>query len=251
MKRLRRVGLVWFFLAAGLSLAGVEDLVAKGDAAFDAFDNRSAMEYYREAYRQSPRDVRLLTRLTWACNNVGEDLDSKASEPYFEEAVRYAEALGTLAPERAETHFLLAISSGNLALYKGGREKVRLSRHVERDAKRAIAIDPGYSPAYAALGVYYREVATLNWALKLLAKSLLGGLPDGTLGMAEEMFLTAIEKDAANAYAHYQLAVTYEVMKEPRKAAVYYRKVLEIPVADHQDPVFQRQARARLAVIGK
>jgi len=247
--------LLWRY-ARRLALLGVvalapclraEDLVAEGDRYYAAFDNVKALDCYRKAYAKAPADADLLAKLTWTCNNVGEDLDSKASEAHFEQAVQYAEALVKLAPKSAKTYFLLAMTKGNLALYRGGRQKVTLSRTLERDARRCVELDPTYSPGYATLGVYYREVATLNWVLKKVAQELLGGLPDGTLEKSEAMFLKAIETDPGNVYAHYQLAITYEAMKQPAKAVQYYRKVLELPMVDHQDPVFRRRSQERIA----
>ncbi len=244
---------VWaaLLLAGGVAAAawGADELatlVKRGDEAFAAFDNLAALNFYQAAWKLAPGDADLLTKLTWTCNNVGEDLNSKASEAYFEQAIKYAEELKRLAPQQAKTWFLSAITNGNLGLHRGGRQKVTLSRHVAEDAKRCIALDPDYSPGYVVLGVYYREVATLNWALRQVAQRLLGGLPSGTLEDAERMLLTGIEKEPGNLYAHFQLAKTYEEMKRPDKAAVYYRNVVRLPVVDHQDPVFKKQSIARL-----
>ncbi|MCK5805787.1 MAG: hypothetical protein KAI66_23350 [Lentisphaeria bacterium] len=225
----------------------LEELVRKGDTLYAAFDNRKALVYYQKAWELAPQDAELLTKLTWTCNNVGEDLDSKASEPYFSLAIVYAEKLKKLAPKSSLTWFLSAIVNGNLGLHRGGKQKVTLSRHVAEDAKKAIALDPNFSPGYVVLGVYYREVATLNWALRMAAKHLLGGLPSGTLKQAEQMLLTGIKKEPGNVYAHYQLAITYEVMKKPKKAVTYYRNVVRLPVVDHQDPVFKKKSKARIS----
>ena len=227
------------------------DPAALGDQYFATFDNVRALEYYRQAYQKAPQDAELLAKLTWTCNNVGEDVDGKNSAAYFEQAASYAEELRNLAPQSAKTYFLLAMTKGNLALHRGGRQKVTLSRHLERDARRCIELDPQYSPGYATLGVYYREVATLNWVLKKVAQELLGGLPEGSLEQSEAMFLKAIEADPGNVYAHYQLALTYEAMAQPAKAVTHYRKVLALPIVDHQDPVFRQRSQQRLAKLAR
>lgn len=226
--------------------ADAEELIEKGNDRFEEFDNKGALAYYEKAYAQNPDDVELLTRLTWTYNNVGEDLNSEKSEQYFEKAVAHAEKLRMLAPKHAKTYFLLSMTKGNLALFRGGKEKVRLSRTLEKEAKKAIKLDPDYSPPYAVLGVYYREVAQLNWVLKMFAKHLMGGLPDGTLAQSEKMFLKAIEKDSGNVYAHIQLAQTYEAMEEEKKALKYYKKVLNLPIGDHQDPLHRKTAKNRI-----
>ena len=188
-----------------------------------------------------------LTELTWSYNNVGEDLASDASELYFEKAVEHAEKLKKLAPERALTWFLSAISNGNLGLHRGGKQKVTLSRNVRSDALKAIELDPEFSPGYVVLGVYYREVATLNWALKAIAKSMLGGLPSGSLEDAKEMLLKGVEKDPRSVYAQYQLAVTYETTKKKKaEALAAYKQVVALPATDHEDAKFKKIAAERI-----
>jgi tetratricopeptide (TPR) repeat protein len=227
------------------------DLVQKGDAAFDRFDNSAALGYYEKAWELDKTDAELLARLTWTCNNVGEDLDSKKSEEYFEKAIAYSKILKEMDPENPRTWFLSAITSGNLGLYRGGKQKVTLSRHVAEDAQRSIDIDPDYAPAYVTLGVYYREVATLNVVLRTIAKKILGGLPSGTLEDSEKMLLTGIEKDPTSGYAEYQIAKTYEAMDENEKAILHYKKLLALPATDHQIPSFKEEAKKRIAKLGK
>lgn len=227
------------------------DPETRADRLFAAFKNQEALPLYQQAWQQHPQDAALLTKLTWCANNVGEDLASQQSEAYYAQAVRYAEQLRQLAPDQAKTWFLLAITKGNLGLFRGGKQKVELARNVRADALKAIELDPDYSPAYCALGIYYREVATLNPVLRFFARNLLGGLPAGTLADAETSLRTATEKEPGNLYAHYQLGLTYETMKQPDKALPCYRTVLALPVVDHQDPLFKSQAAARIQALEK
>jgi len=240
-------------LSSNLALAqdDVAELRRQGDEAFDRFENLTALGYYEKAWLIDKQDPQLLSRLTWTCNNVGEDLDSKESELYFEKAIAYSEELKELAPDDSLTWFLSAITSGNLGLHRGGKQKVTLSRHVAEDAQKCIALDPDYAPGYVVMGVYYREVASLNPFLRLIAKRLLGGLPSGTLEDAESMLLQGVEKDPKSGYAYFQLATTYEAMKEPAKAIANYQKMIELPVTDHQDPTFKEVAKERIDKLSK
>lgn len=245
-------GLVTAMLTcAGSGWAGetIGALKQKGDAAFAAFDNRTAYEYYRQAFELDPHNAELLTQLAWSCNNAGEDLGGKASEAWFEKAVHYAEALRPLTPDRSQTWFLLALTKGNLGLFRGGKEKVVLARNMERDSRRAIELDPDYTPAYIALGVYYREASQLNRMTKAIIQSVFGGLPGGTLEQAEQTFLLGIQKNPDSLHAHYQLGQTYELMKKPDRALVYYRKTLELPLLDHQDASLRQRAGERIKAL--
>ncbi len=225
------------------------DAFTRGAALLEAFKNREAIPFLEQAYAAGLTNAAVLTRLTEAYANAGEDLDNKESEAYYVKAVEYAEKLKAVAPNKAETYFELCVAYGDLALFKGGKEKVTLSRNLEAMARKGIELDPSYSQSYCVLGVYYREVASLNPVLRAFAKYLLGGLPDGTLADSERMFLKSIELDPGNVYGHYQLAVTYEKMDQPAKAAAMYRKVLALPIVDHQDSKWRGVATERLKAL--
>jgi tetratricopeptide (TPR) repeat protein len=190
-------------------------------------------------------------KLIRAYNDVGEDLDSKESEPYYEKAVQFAEVLLEKFPEKSGTYFYLSVSYGNMALFAGGKKKVKLSRKVKENAEKAIELDPQHAESYVVLGIYYREVANLNRLLKAFAKVFFGGLPGGTNEDAERSFLKALELKPKYINAHFQLAKTYEKMKEKDKAITTYEKVLELPVRDHQDNALKTKAEKRLNKLRK
>ena len=232
-------------------------MIEKGDKYYEQFNNLKALEEYRKAHELSPDSFEALMKLTRAYNDVGEDIKgvsfrqedrtipAKAGE-YFEKATQHAELLNKNFPDRAESYFFLAVSYGNLAIFKGGKEKVRLARDVEKNARKAIEIDPNFAPAYVVLGAYYRHVAGLNWFLKQFAKTIFGGLPDGTEEDSERMLLKAIELNPQIIYAHYELVKTYETMGKNDKAEGHLKKILELPVADHQDEAIKKEAEKEL-----
>ena len=219
----------------------VKEFMDKGDKAYAEFKNFSALLYYRKAYELAPDRYDVLAKLTASCNNAGEDSpDKNDAKRYFKEAIEYARTLVKKHPDKAEAYFYLAITNGNLSLFRSGRGKAEAGRNIEKYAKKAIVIDPDFSPAYVTLGIYYREVAQMNWFMKALAKTVGGGLPSGTIEMSEEMLIKGVEKAPEVIYPRYQLAVTLEAAGKTKDAVKHYRKVLELKVSDHQDPEKQR-----------
>lgn len=240
--------MITMLLGPGLALQAetAEELVRKADDFHARFQDIQAVPLYEQAVQLKDKDPALLIKLTWAYNNAGEDLDSAKSEPYYEKAVETAEKLRILAPTNAETFFLLAMSRGNLAFFRGGKRKVELSRTLHADAQKSIALDPGYSPPYAALGIYYREIATLNWVLRSFAHHVMGGLPPGTLEDSETALKKAISLNPGNVYAQFELARTYEAMNQPQMAIGQYQRVLTLPIIDHQTPALRKTAAAQI-----
>lgn len=230
----------------------VAALLAAGDAAMQALDTAKAAEAYEKAADLAPERYDAAARATLALRDAGDELKArgdKAAEGYFERASARAKDLLARFPDRAEAHYLAASTSGQLALYRGAREKVRLSREIEREAKAAIALDPSDGRPHAVLGVYYREVANANGFTKMLAKTLLGGLPDGTNEDSVRELRRAVEIDPKDLYATFELARTYRVMKKADEEKAALHAVLELPVRFQRDPRLKTQAEARLAAI--
>ncbi len=247
-KIIQKLGIMILLAMPLISIAATAtELLAKGDQAYKKFDNRAARRYYYQAYRRDKNSYEILMKLTASSNNCGEDAtDKKLAEQYFLEAIKFARTLVKKYPKRAEAYFYLAITNGNLSLYRSGRGKAEAGRNIEKYAKKAIALDPNYSPAYTTLGIYYREVANLGWFTKAIAKTLGGGLPSGTMEMAEKTLRIAVKKSPKAIYPNYQLALTLEMLGKKRAALKYYRQVIKLPVVDHQDPAKQRIAKVKL-----
>jgi tetratricopeptide (TPR) repeat protein len=223
---------------------GCQTQIEMGDKYYRQFDNFEALKDYEEAYKICPESHEVLFKLTRAYNDVGEDLEMAAGsdgsksgevEGYFENAIKYAKLLLDKFPHEATTYFLLAASHGNLALFKGGKEELILGRDVEEYALKAIEIDPNFNQAYVVLGIYYREVASLNGLKKVYAESFLGGLPGRTLEDSQRVLMKALELSPASPYVHYDLARTYEELGEKEKAIEHYNRVIELPAVDHDD----------------
>lgn len=226
--------------------------VERGDAYARRFENAKAVAEYEQAHQAAPDRYEPLAKLALACRDAGEQLraeGSKEADPYFERGARYAEALKQRFPDRAEPYYYAATNYGHLAKSRGARERVRLSREIEKNAKKAIELDPAFAPPYLTLGVYYREVAAASGLEKAIAKVLLGGLPDGTNEDSERMLLKAIELAPADVYAHFELAGTYEKMKRTDRAVEELKTVLELPAATHRDARLKGEAQKRLEAL--
>jgi len=161
-----RLFFIIIIIASPLFAQNYATFIAKGDEYYDKFDNMMALTEYQKTYELFPDSYETLMKLTKAYIDVGEDLNSKESENYFIKGVQYAETLVKKYPDKAEAYFYLSAAYGNLALFRGGREKVKLSRQVEGNIKKSIKLDPNDDRFYAVLGIYYKEVANLNWFFK-------------------------------------------------------------------------------------
>lgn len=257
------IGIIIFAHSMPLLAEDYNSYIQEGDKYYEQFDNEKALEAYKKAYEITPNSFEALMKLTRAYNDVGEDIkginfrqqdeskSNKTVEEYFKTAAKYAELLQKEFPDKADSYFLLAATYGHLALYKDGKEKVKLARDVEENSKKAIQLDSKYIPAYIVLGVYYREVANLSWALKTFARTLFGGLPNGTDEDSEKTLLKAVQLNPQLIHTRFELAKTYDSMGEEDKVAEQLKEVLDLPVLDHQDQAIKAEAEKELRRLAK
>ena len=219
--------------------------IKQADAYQLEFNNTDALYYYKKAYDNDEHNFEILKKLTIAANDCGEDQveinEEKASE-YFSLSVYYAELAKQKYPDEDEIYLLLGLSYGNASRYASGKKRVQLARNVEKNFREMVKLRPDYAPPYIGLGIYYREVAKLNFFLKFMAKKILGGLPDGSLEDSKEMLLKAVELAPDRVFTHYELAITYLELDEKEKVVYHLEKVLELPDTDHLDPLKKKEA---------
>jgi tetratricopeptide (TPR) repeat protein len=227
----------------------LDSTIEKGDKYYNDFSNLSALKEYTKAYGLDPKNFEVLMKITRAYNDVGEDYKEQGSaeaEGYFIKAFEHSEIMKELFPQRGETYFFMAATRGNLALFKGGKEKVKLGRDIEKYARKAIELKPDYGEPHVALGVYYREVANLNWFLKKFAKAFFGGLPDGTNEDSLKMLLKAEQLLPQNVYVQFELGKTYKEIGNKEKMKEHFNKALRLPNTDHRDKYFKMHIKSYL-----
>lgn len=236
---------ITFVILLGVDAYGqnCETLLSAGDSLGRLFESKAALQKYSDAYEKCPQSYEALMKMTRALNDLGEDVQGERSADYYQRAIAWAETLQVRYPDSVQSYFLKAAAAGNLALFRGGREKVRLSREVINNANKAIDLDSNYAPAWVIKGAYYREVATANPILKAFARSFLGGLPDGSLEDAREALSTALEIDSSNQYALYEMGQTLSAMGKKNQARDYFKKLLTLPDTHNQSAELKAEAR--------
>lgn len=195
----------------------------------------------------APGDFEAAVGACHGANDLGQMAAGPEAERHFARAVQLSEGLRQAFSERPEAHFWLAVSYGNLALFKGGKDKVRLSRGVEAAARRALALDARFAGAHVVLGVYAHEVADLNWFLRTFAKTFLGGLPRGTFADARTHLEQALALQPEDAFAWARLGLTCERLGDRPAARVAYERARAAPLREPRDVAAQADAAARLA----
>lgn len=179
-----------------------------------------------EARARHPRNAELLWRLANSWINEGDALEGAKAEACYKRAIASAEEAIAADPANANAHAMHAAALGSLAMFAGGREKVKLTHRIREALDRALALEADNQIAHTIYGTWHREVADVGWIERKLANLLLGGLPDGSFDASVRHFKAAIRKDPTILRHHCELGRTYEAMDRPDLAAASYRAAL-------------------------
>jgi tetratricopeptide (TPR) repeat protein len=238
-------------LIAFLQSSDYRDFLTEGDALYNNFDNLNALKEYDKAYKLAPNNYDVLFRLVRTYNDAGEEFKElkkrEEAEPYIKKAMQYAETFRQKFPDSAAVYTYLAFSYGNMAMYKGGKEKVSFAKKIEENCKKAISISQKDYMPYIIMGIYYRELASLSWLERTFANAFFGGVPDGSLEDSEKMFKKALSINPNIIVATYQLAKTYRAMDRLDEEKALLKKVLTMKNGNFRDRFAKEKSQRRLA----
>lgn len=237
-------------LSSCLFSQGVNSYLNKGDDYYKKFDLINAAKNYEYAYEQNPKNYTVLEKLTKIFNDLGENYmelkDTKKAEEAITSAVRYAEIFYALFSDSAKTYTLLAMSYGNLALFKGGNEKIKLAEKIRENAKKSIELNPDDYLPYIILGIYNRQIASLSWFERAFANTFWGEVPEGSLSAAEQFLLKALQIQPEMITAMFNLSLVYKEMDDERNEVYWLKKIVYAPITDFRDKYSKMKAKERL-----
>jgi tetratricopeptide (TPR) repeat protein len=248
---------VSFLLALAIGLASgpaacaatdVTALLAAGDTALAKLDLDAATAAYRQAYRSAPQRYEAAWKLARATvDRATLSTVAVEQERLCHTADTLARAAIALNPDGAKGHVYLAIALGKLALFEGGKRKVRLSHAIKVEADSALALDPDEDLAHHVLGVWNREVVELPGLLKFFANTFYGRLPQASLDSALVHLKRAAALRPDVVPHHVELGITLAAAKRYPEAAAELESALRLPTGWVTDDFYRAKARKALA----
>ena len=198
------------FLTAICAVCEANDWVRVGDEAYRHGDLAKAVEAYRSARHADPKNYEANWKLARSLNDQGLLMKrSPQQKECFLEALAFAQEATRLNPKDSKAVVYVAISEGKVALFEGGKKKIELGKDVKAQAEKAIELNPREDLAYHVLGVWNREMATLNPFLKTFAQWFYGKFPPASLDASVMNFKKAIGLNEMAVAHHAELGLTY------------------------------------------
>jgi len=227
----------------------VADLIMKGDALKDQGDHEMATLAYLDALKIDPENYEAAWKAGDQFTDFADDIpenEKDRKEMYFEKAKEMCEKAVEINPDGYEGHFRLAVALGRLALFRGGKQKIELSRQIKVEADKALELDQSDDGVYHLLGRWHQNLANLSSILKFFAKALYGGVPPGSNEEAVKLFKKAIEINPEHIEHHLELGRTYKFMGEKELARASLEKAVSLPPVEVDDPEYQEEAKKLL-----
>jgi tetratricopeptide (TPR) repeat protein len=217
----------FFFMFAGvISPASLE----RGDLAFLRIDYPRALAIYDSVLGSTEDSADVLWRLArlYVCSgDVAPDDERlglyRLAEGYAYDCIR-ADSL------KPEGHTWMAAALGNIAMFEGGKTKVKLCTMIKLELDWSLRLDPDDDVAYSILGSFYRALGNVSWIERQLVAIFLGGLPAGGFEDAEAALRKAIMLSPDIIRHHYELGELFVDLDRNQEALGEFRLVEGLPV---------------------
>jgi tetratricopeptide (TPR) repeat protein len=239
-------------LAAGSILAQnkIAEQMALGDSLKDKWDHAGAAAAFLKVLEIEPNNYEALWKAGDQITEVADKLPAKEKalkQAEFQKAADMCKKAIKVNRNGSEGHLRLAVASGRLALFLGGKQKINMSKAIKAEVDTAIILNPKDDISYHVLGRWHQNLANLSGVLRFFAKVLYGGVPPGSNDEAVANFKKAIELNPTHTEHYLELARTYQFMGKKDSMREPLEKILSISDTDEDAPQYKKEAREMLA----
>lgn len=244
----KQIFLLIVFLVFPLLLLAQQDIVdqkQQADSLYESFQEREALELYRNILEEEPENYKALWRASFLYSRIGNRFDDKDDQKeYFNRGIDLAKRALEVDSTDAQSHFVMAVAMGRKALISGARERVAASRAIKKHADKALEYDENHAGAWHVLGRWHFKVANLSWVERAAANTLFGGIPgDASNQKAADAIQKAIDLNENNILYYYDLAKVYEEMGLDQQAISVCERAVKLESQTPDDPRLKEQCR--------
>jgi tetratricopeptide (TPR) repeat protein len=225
--------------------ASVED----GDREFLRTNYKEAAAIYDSVLTAGRDSSVVLWRLARAYVCMADVAEEKDQLDLYRIAGWYAERSIVADSLIADGHTWRAAALGNIAMYEGGKTKIRLTHEIRNELDLAIRLNPSDDIAYSILGSFYIALGDVSWIERQLAAIFLGRLPEGGFPEAEQALRKAIALAPDVIRHHFELGRLYLLMGRDSDARTELQRVTTLRPSTGSDPRTQKSAERMILTI--
>ncbi len=214
--------------------------IIQGDAAYDKFDNHTALDNYKKALEQNPIDFEAIWRISRAFVDIGEHLPEDQQLAFYEKANIFADSAVNVNPDRSEGYTRRAIATGRVALFKGVWKSMGLVKSVKKDCEKAIELN---SSDHIAIYVFARSHHKVAEKSKVFRWPL--GLGWGSKKEAQKLYEQAISFEPESVMFNLDYARLLVDRKKYDEAREVLTKRQDFTITD-EDDVENKEASKKL-----
>lgn len=236
-----------FAICLGVSIVATAQsaILQRADSLFKIYEEEASLAAYNKILENHPENFTALWRTSLLYSRIGfriDDEDKKVT--YFNKATRRAKHALEIKPKNSYANYVMGVAMGRMALISGAKERVAASRAIKKYAELAIKYDSTNAGAWHLLGRWNFEVDNLNFAERLAANLLFGGLPDGASTQKAAAYIERAIKLNPNYILYYHsLAQVYDELGKEKQAVALCRKALKLPSITPTDPIEKEKCR--------
>lgn len=252
MKKVVLISIAFFFLFQGAVSAqpGSEySLEEKADSLYRAFSEEKALDAYQKILEEDSDNYEALWKASFLKSRIGNRKNEKdEKKEYFNEAKKLAERALRVDSADTQSHFVMSVAMGRMALISGAKERVAASRAIKKHVDRALAYDSTNAGAWHVLGRWHFKVANLNFVERLAANTLFGGIPGNASNeKAAEAIEQAIDLNDNYVLYFHDLAMVYDEMGREEEAIKACQTALDKENLTPDDPKLKEECREWIA----
>lgn len=237
--------LLMFTFFATPAFSQTAEQLQRADSLFNNYQEKPALDAYNQVLQEDPDNLSALWHSSLLYSRIGNRLDDEEQQKrYYNLAKDRAQQALNEDSTHTQANFVMAVAMGRMALIVGARERVAASRDIKKYAERALEADSSNAGAWHVLGRWNLEISDLNFAERLAANVLFGGIPEGaSTEKAVEYIQKAIDLNPDLILYYYDLAKAYEQLGQEEEAIAACQQALAQPTRAPGDEKVKEDCR--------
>jgi len=228
----------------------------KADELYASFKTKEALDELLKVLQVDPQNTEALSKITRVYIDFGDGIPESSPDwqgkrlKQYQIAEDYARKALKADPDNTWGHFYVAASLGKIAMLSPISKQIDLSREIQTEVEKSIALDPENGFAYHVYGVWHRRMAEIGQMSRVAASVFLGRtVPKGSMEKSVEYLNKAVSLNPKVISHRLELAKTHIAMGNWQLARNSLKTAEELPVQFSDDRLHKAEAQQLLQEI--